>query len=353
MRIAVTGATGNVGTSLLEALTARGHEVVGVVRRPPDTTTSPTYAAVDWHSVDLTSAPDEPLRRAFRGTEAVVHLAWGFQPTRDEAYLERLAVDGTRAVLAAAADAGVHQVAHMSSMGAYSAGSGRVDESWPTGGIATSAYSRHKAAAERLLDTFEAEHPGVIVSRMRPALIGQRRAAAALLRYTLPAAVPNAAIRLAKVLPVDRDLRLQFVHADDVAQAYVRALEGHLGGAFNLAAEPVLGPGDIAAAVGARHVHVPFAIIRRAVDLSWRLHLQSVDAGWLDMAWQLPQLDSARAAGELGWRPAHDGRNVLVELVDAIRDKAHGDTPILRARGVPAGIALALAGRSSARRRQP
>ena len=35
MRIAITGATGNVGSALTTALLADGHEVVGVVRRPP------------------------------------------------------------------------------------------------------------------------------------------------------------------------------------------------------------------------------------------------------------------------------------------------------------------------------
>lgn len=350
MRIVVTGATGNVGSALLAALTTRGHPVVGLARRPPQPT---SYAAVEWHSVDLTRSPGAVLRRAFDGADAVVHLAWGFQPTRDEAYLERLGVGGTREVLAAAADAEVPQVAHMSSMGAYSAGSGTVDESWPTEGIASSAYSRHKSAAERLLDEFERSRPQTVVTRMRPVLIGQRSAASGMLRYMLPAAIPASAIRLAKVVPLDRDLRLQFVHAEDVADAYVRALETRARGAFNLAADPVVSPSDIATVLGARHVHVPFAALRCAADLGWRLHLQPVDAGWLDMAWQLPQLSHERATAELGWRPSRDALAVLGELVAGIRDGAHGETPILRRRSLSEGVTKALSGRSGARRHRP
>ena len=50
---------------------------------------------------------------------------------------------------------------YASSVGAYSPGpkDRRVDETWPTGGVPTSFYSRHKAEVERLLDAFEREHP--------------------------------------------------------------------------------------------------------------------------------------------------------------------------------------------------
>ena len=58
----------------------------------------------------------------------------------------------------------------------------RVDESWPTGGIPSSFYSRHKAEVERLLDAFERDHPDVRVVRLRPGLIFQRGAASEIRR---------------------------------------------------------------------------------------------------------------------------------------------------------------------------
>lgn len=241
----------------------------------------------------------------------------------------------------------------MSSLGVYSPGTGLVDESHPREGVATSAYSRHKAAAERMLDDFEAARPDVLVTRMRPVLIGQRAAASEILRYTLPALVPGGVVRLAKVLPCDRDLRLQLVHAADVAAAYRLAIEARATGPFNLAAAPVLTPADLAAALGARHVHVPHQVVRTAADLSWRARLQAVDVGWPDMAWSLPQLDSTRAMVELGWRPSHDGREVLRELVDGLRSGAHGRTPVMRRRTVADGLRRALTAGPVARRPLP
>ena len=135
MRIVITGASGNVGTALLRTLPAE-HDVVGVVRRPP--APQGVYQRVDWCALDLTE-PDgiADLRRVFEGADVVVHLAWGFQPTRDTSYLTQLGVGGTAAVLQAAHASGVGQLVHMSSVGTYAPGSygERVDESWPTTGI--------------------------------------------------------------------------------------------------------------------------------------------------------------------------------------------------------------------------
>lgn len=354
MRIAITGATGNVGTALLRTLSAHGHEVVGIARRPPG---PGSFPGVEWRPADLSTDAATTLTAAFAGADAVVHLVWGFQPTHDEAYLERLALGGTRQMLGAASAAGVPHVLHMSSLGAYSARQGTgvayADESWPTGGIPTSAYSRHKAAAERILDGFEAEHPEVTVTRMRPSLIGQRSAASGVLRYTLPSVVPSRAVDLVKVVPLDRAFCLQLVHADDVAEAYRLAIEKTAGGAFNLAAEPPLTAADLASGLGARHVHLPFRVLRAAADLSWRAHLQQVDAGWLDMAWQLPLLDAGRAHAELGWHPRYDAWQVLEEVVDGVRHGGYADTPALRRRSVVEGVTEALRGRPAARRHVP
>ena len=107
MRIVITGASGNVGTALLRRLTATGkHDLVGVVRRRPDDVEP--YAAVEWSTLDL-SRDDDPiaLRAILAGADAVVHLAWGFQPSHDLAFLEELGVGGTRRVLDALGSAPV------------------------------------------------------------------------------------------------------------------------------------------------------------------------------------------------------------------------------------------------------
>ena len=337
MRIAVTGATGNIGTALLRRLEqAGGHPVVGLARRLPEQGAE-QGAMVEWRSVDLsTDASLETLREAFDGVDAVVHLAWLFQPSHDLNQLAETGIGGTRRVLQAVADAGVPHLVHMSSMGAYSPKTDDrpVDESWPTEGVPTSRYSRHKSAAERLLDAHERAGHDTLVTRVRPGIVGQRSAGSALLRYGVPGLVPARAVTLLPVLPMDRGLRMPMVHSDDVADALVRILEQRPGGAFNLAAEPPITAERIAEVLGARLVHVPSSVVRAAMSAAWHLHLQQVDTGWLDMGFALPLLDTTRAQQELGWTPTHDAVSVFREVVEGMRDAASGSTPVLRPRSV-------------------
>jgi len=353
MRIVVTGGSGNIGTATLRRLERSGdHELVALARRVPDDPGD----GVRWVGADLTDeARLGVLVSAFEGADAVVHLAWGFQPSHDLRYLEELGVGGTGRVLEAVTRAGVPHLVHMSSMGAYSpkVDAAPVDESWPTFGVPSSPYSRHKAAAERLLDRHESEGHGTVVTRLRPGIVGQRSAGSALLRYGLPAVVPAAVLDHVPVLPIDRGLVVPMVHADDVADAIARVLERRAEGAFNLAASPAITTQHIADALGARVLHVPSSVLRPLASASWHAHLQPVDPGWLDLAFALPLLDTSRARTELGWSPAYDAETVLREVLDGMRHRASGATPILRPRSVVGAVGDLVSRGPVARRHRP
>ncbi len=338
MRILVTGPTGNVGSHLLRALLADPdvEEVVGLARRLPDTSVEP-WSGVTWVQADLSDPASLPvLTEAARGCDVVVHLAWALTPTRDEALLERVNVAGTARVVEAVLEAGVPHLVHTSSVGAYSPGpkDRRVDESWPTGGISGSWYSRQKAACERLLDDVERAGRPLGITRVRPAIVVQRDAGAELGRYGLGPLVPRWAVgRLTPpVVPLPRALRTQVVHPQDLAQAFRLAVHARPVGGLNVADEPVLGPDDLARAVGAkRSVPVHPGLVRGAMDLSWHLRLQPLDPGWFDLGRWTPLMSTDRARSELGWTPVHRGDGALAEGVGGIRDAA-GDpsTPLLR-----------------------
>lgn len=336
MRIVITGASGNVGTALLRALPA-DHDVVGVVRRPPSA--HGVYQRVDWHSLDLIDPDAIPkLRNVFDDADVVVHLAWGFQPTHDVDYLNRLGVGGTSAVLQAAHTSGVGQLIHMSSVGTYAGGSygQRVDESWPTTGIDTSPYSRDKSAAEAILDEYEARlgSSAIPIARMRPGFIVQRAAASGLMRYGLPGYVPMQLVPWLPILPLDRNLCIPLIHADDVAAAIVLAVERRATGPFNLAGEPPMGRDDVAAVLGARAFHVPSGLLGALVDLTWRTRLQHIDRGWLDLAFSVPLLDCSRARTQLEWAPKWTAKEALADLLEGVAQRAHTTSPPLRRRSL-------------------
>jgi ferritin-like metal-binding protein YciE/nucleoside-diphosphate-sugar epimerase len=338
MKVVVTGATGNVGTSTVKALAESPEidEIIGLARRRPNWTPPKT----SWVEADVVSSDLEPI---FSGADAVIHLAWAIQPSRDEVTLKRINIDGSRRVFEAAAAAGVAKLVHASSVGAYSYGpkDREVDESWPTEGTPTSFYSRHKVAAERVLDRVEAANPEMQVVRLRPALIFKDDAATEIRRLFVGPFLPNFLLhsRFLPALPRVHRLRFQAVHSEDVGQAYMKAVLADVDGAFNIAAEPPLSPEEMAGWIGVRSFPVPARVVRRLADLSWKLRLQPTPAGWLDMALTVPLMSSDRARSELGWEPRRTGMEALEELLEGMRRGQGAETPPLEADSAGARLA--------------
>jgi UDP-glucose 4-epimerase len=345
MRVVVVGATGNLGTSLLGALAdePRVESVLGLARRLPGA----SFPKTTFERADVSAAED--LVGRFRGADAVVHLAWLIQPGRDEPRLAATNVEGSRRVFEAVLDAGVPALVYASSVGAYSPGpkDRRVDESWPTEGIASSIYSRHKAQVERILDRIEREAPELRVVRMRPGLIFKAQAASEIRRLFAGPFLPSPLVRpsLIPAVPDHPRLVFQAVHSLDVGEAFRLAIAGEAAGAFNVAAEPVLDPAELARALAARRVRVRARALRAAAGLSWRLRLQPSEPGWVDMALAVPVMDTTRARQELGWRERHDATEALCELLDGIRRSDGLETPPLaRSTGGPLRVRELLTG---------
>jgi nucleoside-diphosphate-sugar epimerase len=232
----------------------------------------------------------------------------------------------------AAAAAGVGALIYASSVGAYSPGPGRrVDESWPTHSVPTAAYGREKAYVERLLDAFEARHPDIRVVRLRPAFIFQRQAATEQRRIFAGPLLPSALLRPGRlpVVPWPSGLQFQALHADDVAEAYRLAVVGDGRGAYNVAADPVIDAASLGEVFGARVVSVPGALAHAGLSAAWRLHLVPAEPALLDLALQLPLLDTTRIRTELGWSPTVSSLDALREALEGMADHAGAQTPPL------------------------
>lgn len=335
MRIVITGASGNVGTALIRQLDHEGgHELIGVARRtPPDIE---PYGSVRWVSLDLAAAeaPDR-LAQACAGADAVIHLAWLIQPSHDRAKLRSANQGGTRAAVAAVQRAGVPHLVHMSSIGTYAPAprGAWVDESWPTTGVGSSTYSVDKAACERIVaDATDT------VTTVRPTLILQPDAASEVARYFLGPLMPTSLLhpRLFRFAPWPREIRLQFVHAADVAAALSAIVARRPGGAVNLATDQVIDRARARELFGGLAPPLPMRAARAAATASWHLRLQPVDGGWVDLAGAVPLLRSDRARQELAWTPVHAGDATLIEFLRALRERRGHPGPLLRPRRLAA-----------------
>jgi uncharacterized protein YbjT (DUF2867 family) len=195
MKIFLTGGTGFVGGHLRQALLERGHELRLLVHRRGEGVES----GVEQVEGDVTRP--ETFVGALRGCDATVNLVGIIRefPGRGVTF-ERLHVEATRNVLAAAKGAGVKRHLQMSALG--------------TRANATAAYHRTKFRAEELVRA-----SGLDWTIFRPALIfGPRDAFVNMLAGY---------VRSYPVVPVIGDGRylLQPVAADDVARCFALALE--------------------------------------------------------------------------------------------------------------------------------
>jgi nucleoside-diphosphate-sugar epimerase len=320
-RIVVVGASGNIGTSLVEALSRDPDvgSVLALCRRPPDL----TLPKITWERADITS---DDLTERFRGADAVVHLAWIFQPTHRPVVTWANNVEGGIRVSRAAGRAGVPRLVYASSVGAYSPGSKDepVAESWPTNGWPEAAYTREKAYLERVLDALEPANPDLTVVRLRPGFVFKYGAASEQRRLFAGPLLPNRLVRprLVPVVPDLPGLTFQAVHAADAAEAFRLAILRPVSGAFNVAADPVVDAALLAACLRTRVVPVPVRPVRALLSAAWLLRLVPASPGLLDAVLRLPVMDTTRARTELGWAPEHTARAAIEEFLRGLRDGA-------------------------------
>lgn len=172
MAILVTGATGFLGGALVRALRERGEAVRALVRTGSSEEARAELVAmgVDVATGDVTEPGS--LSRATEGASAVIHCAGklGRAGAIEREYLD-IHVGGTRNVLEAARRSGVARVMHLSSPGIL----GPIPRSAPDAAEdapyrPTNVYERAKAAAERAVHDFEAEH-GASAIVVRPEFV--------------------------------------------------------------------------------------------------------------------------------------------------------------------------------------
>ena len=242
MIVALTGATGFVGGAVLRRLLRREHQVRVLARNPDRAGQLRDYGAVELVAGDL--GDEAALRALVAGAEAVVHLV-GIIAPRGRQTFERVHVEGTASLAAAARTAGVSRFLHMSALGA------RADAT-------ATAYHRTKAAGE---EAVRRNMPGHVI--LRPSLIAGPG--------NVPLRMMINIVRLAPVVPVigDGRYRMQPVWLEDVAEAFALAVEREdLSGTFDIAGpEPLtwhamLDRIEEALGVRRRRVGVPLGFVR-------------------------------------------------------------------------------------------
>ncbi len=225
LKVFVTGAGGYLGNVLVAHLATMPEveRITGLINNtlpPTSLSTKVSFVRMDMRSPELA--------RVMAGHEVVVHTAFLVQWTSrmSAAVRDDINLGGTRNLAQAAIESRAQKFIYASSISAYDPilvqGADDVKEEFPTGeGDSSMYYWNNKAVAEKIL-TEMLEPSGIVLTLLRLSyIIGPRN------RVTVAGFRENAAN-----FP-GRDPRAQFVHEEDVAEAFGQAVHTEMSGAFN------------------------------------------------------------------------------------------------------------------------
>jgi len=222
MNCFVTGATGFIGANLVHELVARGHRVRALVRKDSDLR---GLAGADFERADAPLTDRAKLATAMRGCDWCFHVAASYHLwLPDYAPMYQANVEGTRAVLLAAADAGCSRIVYTSTVGCIGLPremNGIVtptDESAPVSEAQMSNhYKLSKWRAEVVARELAAKGlPVVIVNPSAP--VGPRD--------VKPTPTGKVIVDfLNRAMPAYLDTGLNWVHVRDVAIGHILAAE--------------------------------------------------------------------------------------------------------------------------------
>ena len=317
--VLVTGGSGYFGTVLAEQALGRGDRVrILDVNAPGSVADGVEFVAGDVRD-------QATVRAACDGVDVVFHNVAQVPLARDRELFESVNVVGTANVLVSAREADVAKVVHTSSSAVFGVPeSNPVREDAPCRPV--EAYGRAKLRAEELCH--DAARSGLDVTIVRPrTILGHGRLGIFAILFDF---VEHGS----PVYVLGRgDNRYQLVHADDLADACLRAADRPGATTYNIGAgefgtmrETVQALVDHAG-TGSTVRSLPMAPAKAAMRALATIGLAPfAPYHWLLYGESL-YFDSTKARTELGWEPKHSNASMLVESYDwylAHRDEVEG-----------------------------
>ena len=319
MKALVTGANGFTGSHLVKALEQNGDTVLGLVRKSSNLSRL-SNCNVQLIYGDLSDR--DALRTAMTGVDTVFHTAAYVElGIVDEAEMERVNVEGTRAVLEVAQAIGVAKMVYCSTIGVFGDTQGQViDETFQrTQTNFSSAYDRTKYEAQQLVDQFAAQGLPV-VSILPSGIFGADDP------HFGP--VMQQFLKGGLKLWAGGDRVTGIVHVDDLVAAMILAAEKGKPGEYY-----IISAGDLTTRemfnILSQDSGIP--VPREAPKFLVRLVGNLLDPVGRLLKWQPPlsqervhyiydrcvRVDATKARQELGWHP-RSVRHTLQEIVQIL-----------------------------------
>lgn len=310
--VALTGASAFIGSGLMARLAA-DPQIEAIIALDVNRPTLPSEKA-RWVELDLTqpTAAGEIERVLEReGVDTFVHLAYLSNPTHNSTWAHELETLGTVHVLSACAARRVRKLvvwSHTCVYGARPDNPNFLTEDHPLRGNPRSRFVRDKVEAEREVARFAEKHRNVVVTVLRTCSIVGPTVRNYVTRYFSRRVVPTL---------MGFDPLMQFVHEDDVLDAFHLAIRGDHRGAFNIVGEGVLPLSALLKLAGRIALPIPHFVAYPLVHALWTAQAVEAPALFLDYLRFLWVADGQRAAEVLGFKPRYTTRDAFLSFAQA------------------------------------
>lgn len=331
MKVIVTGAAGSIGSRLCRRLADHGVSVLALDKQRVETTPE-----VDHRVVDLSTAKLGPL---FAGADAIVHLGSPFPADAASTSNSAGPLAVAERVFAAAGESGVEHAVIMSTAMVYGA--------WPNNAVPLTeeapvrpnpdfAFAVYHAELERRAFEWRADHANATLAVLRPAPLvddEQPSRSARLLRS------------VATVRTDEGDAPAQYLHVDDLVEAVIVAVRGHIDGVLNVAPDGWISPEKLGALAypGPRPM-LPRWAVDAIAKIRWRFGLASAPPGLVPYTVH-PWVVGNDRLRSLGWQAANTNEEAYVlghhpSALDRLTSRRRQQIAL----GVAGGIVTALTG---------
>lgn len=329
--MAVTGASGYVGSALIEHLEREPKvaRILGFDVKPGRVRGKLIQDVVDIR--------DPAIGHRLEGVDVLVHLAFIMDPIRDEEEMRSVNVGGTQNLLEAAAGAGVRKIIYTSSSVVYGAHPDNqipLTEESPLRSNLDFSYPAHKLEVEYMIREFRETNPEICFTLLRPAIVFGPQADSAWSHF----------LELPFVFSIEGyNPPLQFVHEDDVARALSFAVDKDLEGDYNLAPDEWTPIRDLLQLTGRRSLELTEARAFSLMDRMWERGLSEAPSGMLHYV-MYPWVMSPAKLQAAGFSCTRSGVEAFLETADVAATRLRvGANRVERAtlkQGALAGLGL-------------
>ena len=311
--VAITGVTGFIGSNLLRRLQTNDHYerfVLMDIEKPQFPVRRSKFYKLDLSEPTADAYMADILKR--EECDTFVHLAFLQHPVLRTTYAHELEAIGTMYVLNACAERNIRKIVIASSTMVYGA--------HPTNPNFLTEDHRLRAGGFRMLTdrveienqvrTYRRKHPDTVITVLRPCFTLGPRIKSFLTRY----------LSLPFVYTIlGYDPLMQFVHEDDVIEAFKLATDRDFSGEYNIVGKGVLPVSTLMKLAGKINVKMPSFVLYPMIDTLWLAQLAITPSAYLDYMRYLFVADGARAAEEMGFEARYSTKEAWESFVGTMR----------------------------------